>query len=300
MSKYPDYKYINVKIIAKSRNLRGQDIITYELDYPRFIHAEVMTHRMFGRNAQSSRAVPIAKTLEVNQDFVRPIVYGANQSGMSSSKELTDSALDAAKVQWDLAANNAFELSQRLNDAGLHKQWANRVTEFASRIKVIITATEWDNFFWLRDDEDAAQPEIVELAQRMKEVNDSTPTIQLDQGMWHLPYVFQEFTSKGKQIFLDNDAKELDIKTALKISASCCAQVSYRNLDDSVEKALKIYDRLFSGPKPHMSPTEHQAKVPPKYADFRTPGITHMDRNGNAWSGNLKNFVQYRQLIQTL
>lgn len=300
MSKYPDYKYINVKIIAKSRNLRGQDIITYELDYPRFIHAEIMTHRVFGRNAQSSRAVPIAKTLEVNQDFVRPIIYGANQAGMSSSKELTDSALNASKVQWDLAANNAFELSQRLNDAGLHKQWANRVTEPFSRIKVIITATEWENFFWLRDDEDAAQPEIVELAQRMKEVNEAAPTIQLDQGMWHLPYVFQEFTSKGKQIFLDNDAKELDIKTALKISASCCAQVSYRNLDDSVEKALKIYDRLFSGPKPHMSPTEHQAKVPPKYADFRTPGITHMDRNGNAWSGNLKNFVQYRQLIQTI
>lgn len=299
MSKYPDYKYINVEIIAKSRNLRGQDIITYELDYPRFIHAEIMTHRMFGRNAQSSRAVPVAKTLEVNQDFVRPIIYGANQSGMSSSKALTDYALDAAKVQWDLAANNAFELSQRLNDAGLHKQWANRPTEPFSRIKVIITATEWENFFWLRDDEDAAQPEIVELAQRMKEVNESTPTIQLDQGMWHLPYVFQEFTSKGKQIFLNPNGDELDIKTALKVSASCCAQVSYRRLDDSVEKALEIYNKLFSGPKPHMSPTEHQAKVPPKYADFRTPGITHMDRNGNAWSGNLKNFVQYRQLIQS-
>lgn len=300
MSKYPDYKYINVKIIAKSRNLRGQDIITYELDYPRFIHAEIMTHRMFGRNAQSSRAVPIAKTLEVNQDFVRPIVYGANQSGMSSSKELDGDMLWKVQNDWDDYAREAFAASLDLSQSGLHKQWANRLTEWCSRIKVIITATEFDNFFWLRDDEDAAQPEIVELAQRMKEFNESTPTIQLDQGMWHLPYVFQEFTSKGKQIFLDNDAKELDIKTALKISASCCAQVSYRNLDDSVEKALKIYDRLFSGPKPHMSPTEHQAKVPPKYADFRTPGITHMDRNGNAWSGNLKNFVQYRQLIQTI
>ena len=222
MSKYPDYKYINVKIIAKSRNLRGQDIITYELDYPRFIHAEIMTHRMFGRNAQSSRAVPIAKTLEVNQDFVRPIVYGANQSGMSSSKELEGQGLYDAKYDWDVAAESAFDISAALNKLGLHKQWANRITEPFSRIKVIITATEFDNFFWLRDDEDAAQPEIVELAQRMKEVNDNTPTIQLDQGMWHLPYVFQEFTSKGKQIFLDNDAKELDVKTALKISASCC------------------------------------------------------------------------------
>ena len=300
MSKYTDYKYINVKIIAKSRNLRGQDIVTYELDYPRFIHAEIMTHRVFGRNAQSSRAVPIAKTLEVNQDFVRPIIYGANQAGMSSSKVLDELQESKAKIEWEIAALSAFDESKKLNELGLHKQWANRITEPFSRIKVIVTATEWDNFFWLRDDEDAAQPEIVELAQRMKEVNDSTPAIQLDQGMWHLPYVFQEFTSKGKQVFVDNNGNELDVKTALKISASCCAQVSYRKLDDSLEKALKVYDRLFDGPKPHMSPTEHQAKVPPKYADFRTPGITHMDRLGNAWSGNLKNFVQYRQLIQTI
>lgn len=300
MSKYPDYKYINVKIISKSRNLRGQDIVTYELDYPRYIHSEIMTHRVFGRNAQSSRAVPVDKTIAVNANWVKPIVWGKNKSGMNSSEELSGDNLLEVQSLWNNTAEYVLGASKRLSELGLHKQFANRITEPFSRIKVIITATGYDNFFWLRDDEDAAQPEIVELAQRMKEVNDSTPTVQLDQGMWHLPYVFQEFTSKGKQIFLDNDAKELDIKTALKVSASCCAQVSYRNLDDSVEKALKVYDRLFSGPKPHMSPTEHQAKVPPKYADFRTPGITHMDRNGNAWSGNLKNFVQYRQLIQTI
>lgn len=300
MSKHQDYDYINVKIISKSRNLRGQDIVTYELDYPRYIHSEIMTHRVFGRNAQSSRAVPVDKTIAVNANWVKPIVWGKNKSGMNSSEELSGDNLLEVQSLWNNTAEYVLGASKRLSELGLHKQFANRITEPFSRIKVIVTATEYDNFFWLRDDEDAAQPEIVELAQRMKEVNDSTPTIQLDQGMWHLPYVFQEFTSKGKQIFLDNDAKELDIKTALKISASCCAQVSYRNLDDSVEKALKIYDRLFSGPKPHMSPTEHQAKVPPKYADFRTPGITHMDRLGNAWSGNLKNFVQYRQLIQTI
>ena len=300
MSKYPDYKYINVKIIAKSRNLRGQDIVTYELDMPRYIWAECLTHRVFGRNAQSSRAVPVNKTLEVNSDWVSPIVWGKNKAGMSSSEELSGEVLAEVQSVWNNAAESVLGASKRLSELGLHKQYANRITEPFSRIKVIVTATEWDNFFWLRDDENAAQPEIVELAQRMKEINESTPAIQLDQGMWHLPYVFQEFTSKGKQIFLDNDAKELDVKTALKISASSCAQVSYRKLDDSVEKALQIYDKLFSGPKPHMSPTEHQAKVPPKYADFRTPGITHMDRNGNAWSGNLKNFVQYRQLIQTI
>lgn len=298
MSKYPDYHYIDVKVIAKSLNLRGQPIVTFELDYPRYIHSEIMTHRVFGRNAQSSRAVPVAKTLEVNQDFVQPIVYGKNKSGMSSSEPLSGDVLVQVQELWNKTAKSVFEASAGLSELGLHKQWSNRITEPFSRIKVIVTATEFDNFYWLRDDQDAAQPEIVELAQRMKDADQSTAPIQLDVGMWHMPYVFQEFTAKGKQIFLDNNGDELNVATALKISASCCAQVSYRKLDDSVEKAINVYNKLFDGPKPHMSPTEHQAKIPPKYADFRTPGITHMDRNGNAWSGNLKNFVQYRQLLQ--
>ena len=84
MSKYPNYTSISAKVIAKSINENGTVITTFELDYPRYIHAEVMTHRVFSRNAQSSRAVPVANTLQINQDFVRPIVYGANIPGMSS------------------------------------------------------------------------------------------------------------------------------------------------------------------------------------------------------------------------
>ena len=175
MSKYPDYKYINVKVIAKSRNLKGDTAITFELDYPRYIHAEIMTHRMFSRNAQSSRAVPVAKTLEVNTDFVRPIVWGQNKAGMSSTEFLEGTELESVKEFWDVIGNNAFVASSTMNDLGLHKQWANRVTESVSRIKVIITATEMQNFYWLRDDPDAAQPEIVELAQRMKEADESFP-----------------------------------------------------------------------------------------------------------------------------
>jgi hypothetical protein len=298
MSKYPDYKYINVKVIAKSLNLLGDPITTFELDYPRYIHSEIMTHRVFGRNAQSSRAVPVNKTLEVNTDFVKPIIWGKNKAGMSSKEELQDETLNKVRELWDRHARTTFEVSKELTDLGLHKQWSNRITEPFSRIKVVITATEWDNFFWLRDDEDAAQPEIVELAQRMKDAYEDFAATQLDTGHWHLPYVFQEFDSKGNQYFLDETASVIPLEDAVKISVSCCAQVSYRRLDQSKEKAIDIYNKLFSGPKPHLSPCEHPAKVGPKYMDFKTPGITHMDKAGNAWSGNLKNFVQYRQLWQ--
>lgn len=299
MSKYPDYKYIDVKVIAKSLNLKGEAVTTFEVDYPRYIHSEIMTHRVFGRNAQSSRAVPVAKTLEANTNWVRPILWGKNKAGMAHKEVLAGSDLATAENLWDLHAQNAFAVSQALSEVGLHKAWSNRITEPFSRIKVVITATEWDNFFWLRDDEESAQPEIVELAQRMKEEYESFAATQLDTGHWHLPYVNQGFDSKGKQYFTDEFDKILKVQDAVKISASCCGQVSYRKLDQSKAKAIDIYEKLFSGSKPHLSPCDHIAKVGPKWMDYRTPGVTHMDREGNAWSGNLKNFVQYRHLIDT-
>lgn len=301
MSKYPNYTSISAKVIAKSINENGTVITTFELDYPRYIHAEVMTHRVFSRNAQSSRAVPVANTLQINQDFVRPIVYGANIPGMSSKESLQGFELAQVAGIWEAEAKHAFEVSKQLADLGLHKQWANRITEPYSKIKVVLTTTEKDNFYWLRIDEDAAQPEIVELAQRMKEADEAVLPVKLDKGMWHLPYVeFAyniEVDDNVSQIFIDSNEKRLKLKDAIKISASCCAQVSYRRLDDSLEKALSIYDKLFSGPKPHLSPTEHQAKVGSKHMDFRTKGITHIDRNGTAWSGNLRDYIQYRQLL---
>lgn len=301
MSKYPDYPYINVKMIAKSVTADGVALRTFELDYPRYIHAEVMTHRMFSRNAQSSRAVPVANTVAINSDFVRPIVYGANMPGMSSKDELQGFALVQASGTWEAEAKHSFEVSKQLAEYGLHKQWANRPTEWCSRIKVVLSATELDNFYWLREDTAAAQPEIVELASRMREVDESTEATFLWQGMWHMPYVTSNIgkDARGdfKQVFTDINGKRLSLKQALMISSSCCAQVSYRRLNESLEKAQDIYDKLFAGDRPHLSPTEHQGKAIRLHSDRRTSGITHIDMKGQAWSGNLRGFVQYRQTL---
>lgn len=293
---------ISAKIILDSISVHGDRITTWELEYPRFIHGEIMTHRVFSRNAQSSRAVPVAKTLEVNaQKPVEPLVWGKNKSGMSSEEQLTDEALKEAQTYWNLAATHAFYHSKELSDIGLHKQWSNRITEPFSTIKVIVTATEWDNFFWLRDDPDAAQPEIVELARQMKKVYNESKPQSLTVGDWHLPYVSYRRGESGQQIFYSANI-ELTQEEALKISASCCAQISYRKLDDSKEKAIEIYNRLFSGPKPHLSPTEHQAKVPETNTGSNSPlyweeGITHMNKYRELWSGNLRGWIQYRQLL---
>jgi Thymidylate synthase complementing protein len=301
-----NYPNISVKIIADSYNpFTNSRVTTYELEYPRYIHAEIMTHRLFSRNAQSSRAVPVkAALLHIQTNPVYPIEYGRNKAGMSSVEALNPEEVAQVQNIWKNAAEAAVDASMSLNDIGLHKQWANRLTEPFATIKVIITATEFDNFFWLRIDPDAAQPEIVELAEQMYSAFKKNQPVILKNNFWHVPYVYWEEVG-DKQVFFDGSGNVISEEVALKISASCCAQVSYRKLDDSLEKALDIYQKLFSGPKPHMSPVEHQAKCfrddLVEYGVWMQPweqGITHVDRQGNPWSNNLKGFIQYRALIE--
>jgi len=293
---------ISAKIIKHSTSPNNQEIVTFELEYPRFIHAEVMTHRVFSRNSQSSRAVPVKNTLLVNQNPVEPLVWGKNKAGMSSTELLEGFKLLVAKVTWSVGAWVAKKVSSVLNWSGLHKQWANRGTEPYSRIKVILTTTEIENFYWLRLDKEAAQPEIIALAETMLKVHKESKPNLLFPGQWHLPYV--DTVEIGSQQFYYVGQEPVTLQQAQKISASCTAQVSYRKLDTSIEKAIAIYDRLFSGPKPHLSPTEHQAT--PIFAGAMTmqtctwpDGVTHVDRKMKPWSGNLKGWIQFRQLIDT-
>jgi hypothetical protein len=293
---------ISAKVIAHSITEEGQEIITFELEYPRFIHAEVMTHRVFSRNAQSSRAVPVKNTLAVNSKPVEPLIWGKNKAGMSSTEVLEGFKLHVAKLTWSVGAWVAKKVSSVLNWAGLHKQWANRGTEPYSRIKVIMTTTEIDNFYRLRLDEDAAQPEIIALAKAMQKAHNQSEPILLYPGQWHLPYISTVEVSTGQLYFTDwTNTENTSLEDARKISASACAQVSYRKLDTSIEKALGIYERLFSGPKPHLSPTEHQATPIDYDEDFSfynwPKGITHVDRENKLWSGNFKGWIQFRQLI---
>lgn len=297
----------SVKVIQDSTNTAGNRLITYEIETYRYIWAEVLTHKMLNKNAQSSRAVPVKSVLAVNEaDPVFPLVWGKNQGGMSSFNELEGVELESAKQLWKAASDNAFIYSKQLSEVGLHKMWANRITEPFSRIKVVMTGTEWDNFEWLRDDPDAAQPEIVDLARTIKEVKANSDSMLVFSGQAHVPYVERMQLDNEMHYYVKGEGI-VDLDIALKISASCCGQVSYRKLDDSFEKALQIYDRLFDGPKPHFSPSEHQGiamnRTELGFFDrvFGTKwekGISHVDNEGNFWSGNLKGFIQNRKLIE--
>ena len=294
---------IQATIIADSISPQGVRLTTYELIYPRIIHAEVMTHRVFSRNAQSSRAVPVTKALGLVDEYYTPVVWGSNKAGMSAGEELSKDSCNAVAYYWHSAVKSCKDAAFKMAEAGLHKQWANRCLEWFSPIKVIVTATEWENFFWLRDDPEAAQPEIVELARKMKEARDASNPTLLKPGQWHLPYI--TYLVGWDQYVVGEEV--VDLETAKKVSAACCAAVSYRN-NPSIEKCLEIYDKLFTGPKPHLSPVEHQATPIddededsyynlPGYSYNWQKGITHCDRDGEFWSGNLREWIQLRQLI---
>lgn len=262
------------KIICDSISPDGIRITTFELEYPRFIHSEFMTHRMFSRNAASSRAIPVGKMMELTtQQDVRPL-WTAEQKGMQGVPLHSADVGDADAI-WIKARESAIMWASMLNDMGVHKQNVNRLLEPFQMIKVVLTATEYANFFALRCHPDA-QPEIQILARLMQDEMEHHKPMELGCGEWHTPYVHRSRVD-GILTYLigDTDLQQLRTADAVKVSASCCAQVSYRLLDDSLGKALAIYDRLAYSVPVHASPFEHQARCVPK--------STQNTRNFTGW-----------------
>jgi thymidylate synthase ThyX len=268
-----------VKVIADSVALSstGKRITTFQLRYWRAIHSELMTHRVFSRNASSSRAIPVAKVLEqVRNEPAGPIHWGAHQRGMQAWAECVEPvALEeyeqfdnpsdqplylcgevsyTAKEAWQQAAYRAAEVAEAYMRAGYHKQVVNRLLEPFQYISVVLTATEFGNWFELRDHEDA-QPEIQDLARTMKLAMDaSSPVVRGakrdDPTSWHLPYVS------------DAERKLYRIDVLQAISTARNARVSYLTHDGdepSPDKDLGLFDDLVGAEPLHASPTEHVA-----------------------------------------
>jgi hypothetical protein len=265
---------ITAKIIADSINASGNRLTTLELRYPRLIHAEFMTHRVFSRNASSSRAIPVTRLIQdILDDTAMPMHWGKNQRGMQAREEHSASVVFASKNNpgvfhhippidaWLVARNRAIEIARGFDEAGYHKQIVNRLLEPFSHINVVVSATEWDNFFLLRDHPDA-QPEIQMLAQQIKlAMAGSTPRL-LQPGEWHLPYVPT----------LPSGEYSGEVALLKKSSASRCARVSYKTHDGRIPKLiedLELFNKLAGSNPRHLSPVEHQATPGPSNTNFK-------------------------------
>lgn len=269
---------ISAEIIADSINPAGIRLTTMKIVCHRFVLAELNTHRAFSRNSASSRAIPVAKTLKrFDETWAVPISWPAEQRGMQGGAELTGQDLEDAQ---ELFRDIHDYVSERLHEyldshedqtTRLHKSVLNRLMEFGQWHEVIITATEWDNFFKLRCHPDA-QPEIRAVAEQMKAVYDAGVPTKLKKGEWHLPL----FGFDGDEIVVDPWER-------VQLSCARCARVSYlthegkRDLDADFDLFARLKENG------HWSPFEHAAQA----------------MSGKIGSGNFRGFKQARYYIET-
>ena len=274
---------IQATILADSISEAGIRLTTMELVYPRFIHSELMTHRVFSRNASSSRAIPTKRAIKmIRENPAVPASWRMNQAGMQGYEVAPDHIAEAAQKIWLLAMEEAIERAEEMDALGIHKQVVNRITEPFAHIKVVVTSVYWENWFGLRD-HPAADPTIAALAAEMRAAYDASEPKLLKRGEWHLPYVTdQELAIRG-------------VNLCKKISAARCARTSYNNHDGSkttVEGDLDLHDRLLIDKPIHASPAEHQATP-----DFRV-NARGMWLNPDK-HGNLHGWQQYRKFLES-
>jgi len=310
-----------VKIIADSVNPYGQRLTTFQLRYPRFIHAEELTHRILSsqpemviyeaipdglmydknlsRNASSSRAIPVNKLLEdVQRDPAMPIYWGKNQPGMQAREELDPEKKLLASCHWLDALDDVIVHVKELIELGLHKQIANRLLETWAHINVVVTATNYANFFALRSHPDA-QPEIKELSDLMMHAMSINNPRVLQVGEWHLPYADDGETRQQTIKYIMHDriirsmpTEEEIVNVLRKVSTARCARTSYLTHDGRptlVHEDVALHDKLVVSEPLHASPAEHQASPDHKNEEDQwiSPEL----------HGNFAGWIQHRKML---
>ncbi len=267
---------ISAIVLADSTTTTGTRLTTFQLRYHRFVHSELLTHRAFSRNSSSSRAIPVERMIGwVKVDPAIPVEWGRNQKGMQAKELLTTSEALAAELVWLEARDSAIRYTERLLEIGVHKQIANRILEPWHHIAVVLTATQFANWFALRNHPDA-QPEIRELAKAMEKAYRTSSPAYLRAGEWHLPYVTEAERARYR------------VEVLVKVSVARCARVSYMKHDGepaTVDEELALHDKLAVAVPLHSSPAEHQA----------TPLAPH---ENESLRGNLgRGWKQYRKTL---
>lgn len=265
----------------------GRRLITLVVTYPRIVHAELMTHRAFERNAASSRAIPFKTMLrQVMDDPFIPIKWGAEQKGMQTAEELSPMVVESCLENWMISRDKAVEGAAALHKCGLHKSLCNRLLEPFSWITVVITATEWENFFRLRC-HPAAEVHLQKIAYMMRDAIAQSEPNKLGRGQWHTPFIRPDDLEQLQSMRLSPSETEENI---CKISTARCARVSYLTHDGirDINRDFELFERLASGVAdgiPHASPFGHIA----------TP---FHDGFVNVYSGPFKGWFQYRKSIK--
>lgn len=294
---------ISAKIVADSKDHRGNRITTFVLTYPRFIHAELMTHRLFSRNAASSRAIPFKKMVQMIEDdpFI-PIAWQKDHKGMQGSEYFTDQYDKSIRnASWLRAKDAAILETKHMHLNGVTKQLCNRLLEPYQWYTVLVTATEFDNFFELRCPKYYYEPEekyfkskkdfsdywFENFGSGIEEAIEGDPTIfwlelsksgaeihiqALAEAMWDAR---NESTPKelkagewhipfGDKINVSSSTKPISDfidNLKIKIATARAARLSYMTFDGEIDYKKDIALHDQLLTSKHMSPFEHCARV---------------------------------------
>lgn len=293
---------ITAKIIADSKNQFGDRLTTFVLTFPRIVLAEFNTHRMVSKNSASSRAIPFKKMAKmVEENPFIPIRWQKDHSGMQGTEyfpeglgNINSIGSEQLKQLWLIASKKAVESARLLHSQGVTKQICNRLLEPFMWHTVIATATDWQNFFVLRANEQA-EIHIQDLAYKMLDAYNNSIPKKLKSGQWHIPFGDKIDEQKLHDLIADRYAYDNSPPTPanvvtqykIKIAVARCARVSYLNFEgkDDYEADVKLYDRLATSG--HFSPFEHCAEA---MNEDRYELIPR--------SGNFKGFIQLRKTLQ--
>lgn len=273
---------ISAEIIADSINIKGQRITSFVVEFPRIVLAEFNTHRMLSRNSSSSRAIKFETMIKnlLDKTFIPNDWLKIHKGMQGYEKDTNPETIKQKEELWIEARDKMIEVAQRLTDLDVSKQITNRLLEPFIYQRVIVTATDIENFTYLRANH-SAENHIANLAYKMIEALNNSEPKRLNNYEWHIPFsdnINEETISKmleNEEVIKDlkssftfdiinkindnDETKTLRDELILEIATARCARVSYYNFEgkDDYNSDMKLYRQL--GQEPHASPFEHCA-----------------------------------------
>lgn len=228
-------------VLADSTSPHGPRLTTIEATLPRSVAADLLSYRAFSRTMPPNRQLDLKTMIEaVRKDPVNPTLTS-----------LTPKAQLLGKVEWRKALEVAIERAEHLGggDIGMGADVVARLLEPFSWLTIVITSTEWANFFAQRC-RPHGQPEIQHLAELMRAAYASSKPEKVAMKEWHLPYI-------------DESERSTPVEKLRMVSIVRCSRVSALNAEGQrdAEADLALYDKLIGDGDAggNWSPFEHVA-----------------------------------------
>jgi thymidylate synthase ThyX len=276
------------EVVADSISPDGVRLVSILASYPLGVHQDILRHRMISHSVSSLRAIPPEALIEQVENYPFVPEFARRVIGMGVGEPIKGHELKSARNNWTKAMAASLDAARRMIDLNVDKSRINWLLAPYLWTTDLMTATEWSNFFALRDHSDA-RPEVRIIARMMREAMDASEPFKLDYGEWHMPLLtsdeYPEALAECNATRYWDDWKY--------ISAGRCARVSYdkQNEEENHERSISRARSLIESA--HMSPFEHIS---------RPMGFNEIEEDDGrdpheSFCGNFRGWIQMRKEI---